>query len=64
MGGRLMKKELSFPALLERFFTQRLMAQPPFAILGEVPRFDEAVISFRNRSLSAFEWRQLTPIKH
>jgi hypothetical protein len=51
MGGRLMKKELSFPALLERFFMQRLMAQPPFAILGEVPRFDEAVISFRNRSL-------------
>src|SRR5205807_10179973 len=27
MGGRLMKKELSFPALLECFFTQRLMAQ-------------------------------------
>ena len=27
MGGRLMKKELSFPALLECFFMQRLMAQ-------------------------------------
>src|SRR5215831_10950767 len=27
MGGRLMKKELGFPALLECFFTQRLMAQ-------------------------------------
>src|SRR5260370_39967135 len=27
MGSRLMKKELSFPALLECFFTQRLMAQ-------------------------------------
>jgi site-specific recombinase XerC len=27
MGDRLMKKELSFPTLLERFFTQRLMAQ-------------------------------------
>ncbi len=27
MGGRLMKKEFSFPALLECFFLQRLMAQ-------------------------------------
>lgn len=27
MGGPLMKKELSFPALLECFFMQRLMAQ-------------------------------------
>jgi integrase/recombinase XerD len=27
MGGRLMRKELSFPALLESFFIQRLMAQ-------------------------------------